>query len=970
MDIMKYISVVLILISFNFLAIAQTGKIRGIVYDDESNETLVGVSIIIQGTVQGVSTDLDGAFVLEAEEGMYNLEISYISYKTMLLENVQVNANEVNNFPEIRLISSDFELNEVVVTAELVKTSEMALMTMKRQSSVILDGISSSKMKLTGDATAVQAVKRVTGVSVEGGKYVYVRGLGDRYTKTTLNGLELPGLDPDRNTIQMDIFPSGLIDNMMVSKNFSAEMPADFTGGMLNIETKGFPEEKILNISISTSYNPDMHFNDNYLTYNGGKTDFLGFDDGSRALPENARGKDIPTPVGGYSNDEINQFVKTFNTNLGTIHKTSFTDLSASFTIGNQIELKKNKSSDKAQKKLGYIFSLNYKNDIKFYDDVIYGEYQRLIDPTKYELRYATIQNGQLGENNVLIGALGGLALKGQYSKIRMVATHLQNGESKAGVFNIVNDGAAVGQSGYEAVSHNLQYGQRSLSNVLINGEHFLKNRNIEIDWRVAPTYSSSNDPDIRKTSWTFSNIDTSFSAGAGGNPSRIWRALGEFNITAKADVVKNYDFLGESAKFKTGANYIYKYRDYEILKYDMQFTGIQSWNTYDPNDILDPENIYPNRPNGIYYQSGNNIPNPNEYQANINSTGFYVSNEMYLFSNFKTILGLRIENFIMRHTGRDQQFASGDEVNGNNLDNEEVINSFDLFPAVSLLYHVTEKQNLRASYSKTIARPSFKEVSYAQILDPLTNRIFNGSLFQYSDWDGQIQETRIDNIDLRWELFLEKGQILSFSAFYKIFDQPIELVRIPEQQTSTEYQPRNVGEGQLYGFEFEFNKNLSFIAPLFSNFSLGGNFTYVESSITMTDSEYNSRLTYQKEGETIKDTRQMAGQAPYVINASFTYTNTKLGIETALFYNSKGPTLYVVGLGLFPDVYVEPFNSLNYGFNMTLGKNKKAAINFKISNILGNKIQSVYKSYNAQNQIYSSFAPGRSFGLGFSYSI
>ena len=144
-----------------------------------------------------------------------------------------------------------------------------------------MDGISSAQIQKVGDATAVEAAKRVTGVSIEDGKYIYVRGLGDRYTKTTLNNMDLPGLDPDRNSLQMDIFPTNLIDNIIVSKNFTAEMPADFTGGLLNVETKDFPEKKIFNVSVGVAFNPEMHFNPDFLTYEGGATDFLGFDDGT-----------------------------------------------------------------------------------------------------------------------------------------------------------------------------------------------------------------------------------------------------------------------------------------------------------------------------------------------------------------------------------------------------------------------------------------------------------------------------------------------------------------------------------------------------------------------------------------------------------------------------------------------------------------------------------------------------------------
>lgn len=956
----------------NFLYSQNTGIIRGSVFEDSNGEPIIGANIFIPGTTTGTITDLDGAFALEVEAGTHTIQISYITFQTITIEGVVVKNKEVTIFDNIRLQEDNVELSEVIVTAEVVRNTESALNTLKKKSTVMMDGISASKIKLIGDGTAVEAAKRITGVSIEGGKYVYVRGLGDRYSKTTLNGMDIPGLDPDKNTLQMDIFPTNLIDNILVSKNFTADMPADFTGGLLNVETKDFPESKFIQVSASLSYNPEMHFNSDHLAYQGGNTDFMGFDDGTRALPAKARRSNIPTPISGDSPQDVNNFIRSFNPELGASRQMSFMDFGAGFSMGNQIDLKKSTAKDGSEKspKLGYIFSLSYKSESRFYDEVNNSEYQRFVDPSKYDMRYATIQEGEMGENSVLIGTLAGLAYKTERSKIRLTAMHLQNGESRAARFNIINDGEAIGQSGYVAESDNLEYNQRGLSNVLLNGTHLLKDKNWEIDWRISPTYSSSEDPDIRKTAFTQSAVDTLFSAGAGGNPARIWRSLQEFNLAGRLDLTKKYRMLNSDAKLKFGFSNTYKVRDYEILFFDIQFFGNQDWPNPDPSTVLNPENIFPSNTNNIYYQSGNGNPNPNAYSSNVQNTAVYFSNEFEPLPNLKTILGLRAENYVQRHTGRDQRYASGDIVNGRNLDNEKVLESLDLFPSVNLIYSLSSEQNLRAGYSRTIARPSFKELSFAQILDPISNRIFNGSLFTYGDWNGQLQQTDIDNLDLRWELFMRDGQILSASLFYKNFKNPIELVRIPEQQTSTEFQPRNVGNGTLYGFEIEANKNLGFLDPAFQYFSLSGNFTYVESQIDMTDVEFNARKNWEREGETTENTRSMAGQAPWVINLGATYNNAASGWNAGLFYNVKGSTLSIVGLGLFPDIYLEPFHSLNFSINKQLGANKRTTIDFRASNILDAKVKSVYRSYNAQDELFSLLNPGRGFSLGMSHKF
>src|SRR5690606_15071102 len=198
---------------------------------------------------------------------------------------IQVSDQKVTVLDDIRIKEEMGELGEVTITAEMLNTTEEALLTVKKRSPNMLDGISSANFRRIGDSDAASAIKRVPGVSVEEGKYVYVRGLGDRYTKSTLNGMEIPGLDPDRNSIQMDMFPTSLLDNIIVVKTFTADLPADFTGGIVDISTKDFPDEKNLGLSISAGYQPQMHFNSNYLSYPGGKLDFLGFDDGTRAIP-------------------------------------------------------------------------------------------------------------------------------------------------------------------------------------------------------------------------------------------------------------------------------------------------------------------------------------------------------------------------------------------------------------------------------------------------------------------------------------------------------------------------------------------------------------------------------------------------------------------------------------------------------------------------------------------------------------
>jgi TonB-dependent receptor len=965
---MKNFIVSMLIILFAEVIVAQNGTIRGTVIDEETGETIIGANVAIMDPLTGTSTDLDGKFSISIPAGNYELQVSFISYQTKKISGVEVKAGEINNLGTIRLGSSTMELDVVEVTATATRKSEAALNTMKKKSATMMDGISAQKMELTGDATAVEAAKRVTGVSIEGGKYIYVRGLGDRYSKVTMNQMDIPGLDPDKNSLQMDIFPTNLIDNIVVSKNFTADLPADFTGGIMNVETKSFPEEKIITASASISYNPDMHFNANNLSYAGGDTDWLGYDDGTRELPLGARRKNIPRPDFEPSDEKVNSFIQRFNPTMAAERESSFMDYSLGFSLGNQIDV----GSEEAtyRNKLGYTFSLAYKRDYNYYDDVNVSEYQRPQDPNEYEMVLSTSQIGELSEQSVLIGGLGGLAFKTQYSKFRLTLMHLQNGVSRAAKFDIFNNADAVGQSGYVAVSDNLEYNQRSLSNVLLNGQHVLGKSGWEVDWRVSHTYSTSYDPDIRKTPFTIEGNRYFFNAGQGGLPTRIWRDLQEINLSAKVDLSKEYKLFDEDAKLKFGVSRTYKERDYEILAYDVQFYENlnQDWPGPDANLVLADQYIFPSEINGSYFNSGNVFPNSNAYNSNVNNLGLYASNEFNLTSRLKSIIGVRMENYVQRHTGRDQLYASGNTEQGNNLDNEIVLESTDFFPSVNFIYSLAEEMNLRLAYAKTIARPSFKELSFAQILDPITGRTFNGGLFEYEDWDGNLTETRIDNFDVRWEKFMDRGQIYSVSVFYKQFDDPIELIRIPQVQTSPDFQPRNVGDGRLYGIELEATKSLDMISEKLANYSLSGNVTFVESVIEMTDLEFNSRKIFEKTGQIIDNQRAMAGQAPYVINFGVTYNNNDYGLTAGIFYNVKGPALLIVGTGLIPNIYQEPYHNVNLSVNKKLGEKGNTSIDLRIANLLDDKLEQFHQSYKAEEKVFSSYSPDRSFAIGISH--
>ena len=271
-------------------------------------------------------------YSVDLTPGVYTFEVSYIGYAALNISEITVTEGQVTIL-DLRLKEEGALLEEVVVSAKAIRNTETALMTIQKKSPNLLDGISSQQFKRVGDSNAAAAIQRVPGVSVQGGKYVFVRGLGDRYTKSILNGMDIPGLDPDRNTVQMDIFPTNIIDNIIVVKSFTPDLPADFTGGVVNIVTKDFPEEKQMNLSLGTSFNPSMHLNNNYLSYKGSKTDWLGFDNGLRDLPFDKSNK-IPAPINQF---KLTYLTASFNNIMAAEKTKSPVDYNVSFSAGNQV---------------------------------------------------------------------------------------------------------------------------------------------------------------------------------------------------------------------------------------------------------------------------------------------------------------------------------------------------------------------------------------------------------------------------------------------------------------------------------------------------------------------------------------------------------------------------------------------------------------------------------------------------------
>jgi TonB-dependent receptor len=940
----KYFFPSIISVFTSFFVLGQIG-ITGTVIDGDFNEALPFANILLKETGEGVTSDFDGKYSFELEEGIYTLQFSFVGYETKVITEIQVTGNEFT-ITDVVLNSAAQGLEEVILTVDAGRNTEASVLQIQKKSASLLDGISAQAFKKIGASDIAGAVKNVPGVSVQGGKYVYVRGLGDRYTKSILNGVDIPGLDPDRNTIQMDLFPTNMLSNVLVIKSARADLPADFTGGVIDIITKDFPSKEEFSVSLTMGYNPDMHFNDNYLTYAGGSTDFLGFDDGSRKnkIANSFLGNAFDPRLNPTEStlNVVNRISNQFDPQMAPKVSNSGMNFGFGISYGNQFNFENGHA-------LGVLASLSYKSEQTVYENTQDNLYNFSPEKSVFTFEENRIQSGTIGGQNIISSGLFGLTYKTESSKYKFNGLHIQNGESTSGSFRQLTRFSDF----IDFNKFNLEYNERSISNAMFSGLHNFDESNLKLEWTLSGTLAKVHDKDVRNT--TFQDEEGIFSFQENTEPKRIWRTLDENNLVAKVDFTKRFEFLGSDAVLKFGIYGSFKERDFSIAQYSVSsnYTSKSDWDNYggDPNQLFNPNNLIGiNNDKGTYINPQTTIrQEANIFNAKQQNLAGYVSNEFNFSEELKSIIGLRFENYQVFYTGENSQL-------GEVYNNENIISKNNLFPSVNFIYSLKENKNLRLAYSLTTARPSFKEASIAEIYDPISNLFFIGNI--------NIRPTYIDNFDIRYEAFGENAQLFAISAFYKNLTDPIEIGFVAASFSN--YKPLNLETANDFGLELELRKDLSTWFSGFENWKLNFNGSYIISDEKYSEDELKLRRLGLREGQNLGSSRPLQGQSPFLINAGIEYNNQDKGFQGGLFYNVQGKTLQVVGNGFYPDVYTMPFNSLNFNVIKQLKKNR--TLTLKVTNLLDDNRESDFIGFNEERAYFSFRNIGRTFS--FSYAV
>ncbi|MCL4856666.1 MAG: TonB-dependent receptor, partial [Flavobacteriales bacterium] len=578
---------------------------------------------------------------------------------------------------------------------------------------------------------------------------------------------------------------------------------------------------------------------------------------------------------------------------------------------------------------------------------------------SKYNLELLESNKGEIGRQEVLWNGLASFSVKREKSKYALTFFHTQNGIKTAS--KVMQKNTDFSDNLVTLDKTTLYYNQRSISNVLLATKHQFNNK-IELKTAISPSMAINEEPDLRQTIFNITpDGKYTFATGEGALINRAFRSLEEVNLNAKADLKWEFNQWSElKSTFKAGLAYTYKNRTFDVVEFNFRNIGKMNY-TGNPNQPFTNEYLFsaansPKTLTGIYPIG--QIDSSNIYISNQTVVAAYLMNELPIDSSLKIIYGARIEKAEMLYTGERQTVI---DPKLDKFDNRVVLDELDVLPSLGVIHAVAKDINARANFSRTLARPSFKEKSGAQIYDAVTQITFLGNL--------DLVQTYVNNYDLRLEKFFKSADLVSVSGFYKTFINPIEVVSY-NATSADNIIPRNIDNATVLGVEFEVRKGLDFISEQLKNFSVGGNITFVKSKVEMSEIEYKARLAEARDGQTIEKTRAFQGQAPYLVNSYLNYSDVDKGWDVSLNYNVQGKSLAIVGLGRIPDVYDKAFHDLGFRVSKGLGEAKRHKVNFSVNNIINQKRQRIYSSFKANDEIFSSFSEGRFFGFGYSYTI
>ena len=909
-------------------------QIKGVVIDQKSKETLIGAVVTVDGTNVKAITNIDGNFQIDGldKEKKYTLYINYVGYKTQKIDGVQAkDADQV-----IALQPDEQQLKEVTVTAVERRNTDAAMIQVAKNSPVIVSNVSAQEISRTQDTNAGEVIRRVPGVSLIDDKFVMVRGLSQRYNNVWVNGGAVPSSEADSRAFSFDIIPSSQIDNLTIVKSPTAEYPADYSGGFIIVNTKEIPAENSFNIAVGGNWNTSSAFQ-NFSYSKGSGTDFLGFDNGLRSLnggihaalnPQlNANG----IPVGDYATSLLGNGL---NNDWLVKNRKPLGDLKLAASLNQRWML--------GGRTLGMLAALNYTNEYRTYENMennLYGIYDAANDKPNY-LRHSVDDQYN---NNVRLGAMLNFTFLSK------------DGNHKYQLKNIFNQLATSRYTWRDGVSaqSNLErsaeyyYRSRTTYNGQLTGKHTFTSD--ALDWSIGYAYANRHLPDRRRYLIDDALESGVYALSTGNDISREWTQLDEHILSLGVNDKHHFKFGNFEPDLQVGAYGEYRTREYQTRNF------IYNWNVSANNMPSDFRH--------------SDIPTLLSSEANMGYDKLYLLEEKQMRNNYRghNTLGAGYLALSLPfgklgiHAG--VRFEHNDmELISNSRDYEKSESSRhyktdDVFPSLNTTYKINDQHQVRLSYGRSINRPEFREVS--------SSVYYDFDLASNVQGNTELKNCYVDNLDLRYEWYPSRGELISLAVFYKHFDSPIEWTYTVAGGTDLIYSYKNAKSANNYGVELDIRKNLGFIG--LKDFSWSFNGALIK-----------SKVQFEKGAK--EEDRPMQGQSPYLINTGIFYKNAPLKMDIALLYNRIGKRIIGVGRSegstgddsnsRVPHSYEMPRNTIDFSLAKKFGEHLELKLN--VRDLLAEKIY--YKQFadvtysdgskKEVEEIARCYKPGRNIGL------
>lgn len=894
--------------------VGDPGTLTGRITSAEDESPIQGAQVFVSGSRESARTDADGQFSIQVPEGNYAISIVHPKFTTRTIPDIAVAANETVQ-QTVSLTPSGLELREFVVTAPYIEGSVASVLSEQRASSAVVDVLGAEQMSRSGDSNAADALARVTGLTIEDGKFVVVRGAPSRYTLTLFNGSPLPSPDPIKRIVPLDMFPTGVLSSISVSKSYDAAQPGSFGAGLINLETVGIPESPFFDVSVKTGANSESTGQDG-LDHEGGGTDFLGIDDGTRELPAqldaalggNGSGDDLEQGARQLSNIwEVRDFKPPADLGLGVGAGTNTSLLGGTFgAIGSLSWSQKYRT----QERLRRTFALAGDGSLALRDD-------------KTEFRT---------DMNVDLGGLVGLGLEWDQHVLRSNTFVIRKTQQRSEI-----------TEGFDATSDDrfareflLDWNERELILQQFTGEHNFAVA--KLDWRTMVAESSRNAPDRRDYIYRRrANEEGNFIFFRQNGAARRWDDSEDSVVSLELDLtVPVLETERTLLNIGTGVSTYTQERESRTQRLELDVAPGDDLNQ-PPEVLLDPA------------RTGNGLTPTDQTQDNDNYFGDADVNAAYLKFDFDWLEVLRVVGGVRFEQA---EFLVETFIAGGSAGGQSVTGAFDtdnVLGSLGLTWRIREDLQLRGNFGQSVSRPVLNELSPARYFDPDTGDEFLGN--------PELEPTEIDAFDLRLEWYPSTAEVLSIGAFLKDYTNPIEQAFTGVGGSDPLRTNQNADSAEVTGFEFSARTTMTRLLGFIGREWSWTDKVYVQANASLMDSS----VTLSAQNLETNVNRTLQGQADQTLNLQVGYQGELQDWTISL--NRVGERLRLTGRQGQPDVFQSPITVVDFKYSISLFDDWK--VEASIGNLLNEEVE-----WLQGGRVFRAYETGIDAGLGLKYSF